>query len=171
MAHHFPLAGERTLVADIGGGSLELIGAVDGLVELTLSLPLGAVRLTELYLPGDGARTRRSRRSASTSGSSSSAGSPGREWASAAVIGSGGTFTNLGRMVAGPPRARRRASRSTASRSDRRGGAAARVARSRTPEQRRKVPGLNPERADIILAGLAVTAELLDWVRTRGASP
>ena len=53
VAHHFPLAGERTLVADIGGGSLELIGAVDGLVELTLSLPLGAVRLTELYLPGD----------------------------------------------------------------------------------------------------------------------
>ena len=38
---------------------------------------------------------------------------------------------------------------------------------SRTPEQRRQVPGLNPERADIILAGLAVTAELLDWVRTR----
>ena len=29
------------------------------------------------------------------------------------------------------------------------------------------MPGLNPERADIILAGLAVTAELLDWVRAR----
>ena len=40
-------------MADIGGGSLELIGAVDGLVELTVSLPLGAVRLTELHLPGD----------------------------------------------------------------------------------------------------------------------
>src|SRR3954467_13480774 len=53
VAHHFRLAGERALVADIGGGSLELIGAVDGLVELTLSLPLGAVRLTELYLPGN----------------------------------------------------------------------------------------------------------------------
>ncbi len=38
---------------------------------------------------------------------------------------------------------------------------------SRTPEQRQQVPGLNPARADIILAGLAVTAELLDWVRTR----
>ena len=34
VAHHFRLAGERALVADIGGGSLELIGAVDGLVEL-----------------------------------------------------------------------------------------------------------------------------------------
>ena len=33
--------------------------------------------------------------------------------------------------------------------------------RAATPEQRRQVPGLNPERADIILAGLAVTAELL----------
>src|SRR5262249_6617585 len=52
VAHHFRLAGERALVADIGGGSLELIGAVDGLVELSLSLPLGAVRLTELHLPG-----------------------------------------------------------------------------------------------------------------------
>ena len=74
VAHHFPLAGERALVADIGGGSLELIGAVDGLVELTLSLPLGAVRLTELYLPGDRADPARvGRRSGSTSGSSSSA--------------------------------------------------------------------------------------------------
>ena len=53
VAHHFRLAGERTLVADIGGGSLELIGAVDGLVELTVSLPLGAVRLTELHMPGE----------------------------------------------------------------------------------------------------------------------
>jgi exopolyphosphatase/guanosine-5'-triphosphate,3'-diphosphate pyrophosphatase len=38
---------------------------------------------------------------------------------------------------------------------------------SRSPEQRRQVPGLNPARADIILAGLAVTAELLDWIRGR----
>jgi exopolyphosphatase / guanosine-5'-triphosphate,3'-diphosphate pyrophosphatase len=44
VAHHFRLENERTLVADIGGGSLELIGAVDGLVEATASLPLGAVR-------------------------------------------------------------------------------------------------------------------------------
>jgi exopolyphosphatase / guanosine-5'-triphosphate,3'-diphosphate pyrophosphatase len=167
VAHHFPLAGERALVADIGGGSLELIGAVDGLVELTLSLPLGAVRLTELYLPGErsiqreltGLRKyvrRQLKRELSN-----------REWAAAAVIGSGGTFTTLGRVS--------RARRGLPPGESIHGVSVdtAEVERlldwlaSRTPEQRRQVPGLNPERADIILAGLAVTAELLDWVRTR----
>jgi exopolyphosphatase/guanosine-5'-triphosphate,3'-diphosphate pyrophosphatase len=37
VAHHFPITTDRVLVADIGGGSLELIGAVNGMVELTRS--------------------------------------------------------------------------------------------------------------------------------------
>jgi exopolyphosphatase / guanosine-5'-triphosphate,3'-diphosphate pyrophosphatase len=167
VAHHFPLAGERTLVADIGGGSLELIGAVDGLVELTLSLPLGAVWLTELYLMGrrpiqrEISALRKYIRKQLKRGLSS------REWAAAAVIGSGGTFTTLGRVS----RARRGMSPGESIH-----GVTVDTAEverlldwlaSRTPEERRQVPGLNPERADIILAGLAVTAELLDWVRTR----
>ncbi|HEU4474021.1 MAG TPA: Ppx/GppA phosphatase family protein [Gemmatimonadales bacterium] len=167
VAHHFPLAGERALVADIGGGSLELIGAVDGLVEETLSLPLGAVRLTELHLTGDRtiqrelARLRKYIRRQLKRAISS------REWAAAAVIGSGGTFTTLARVT----RARRGQSPG-----DTVHGVTVETAEverlldwlaSRTPEQRQQVPGLNPARADIILAGLAVTAELLDWVRTR----
>jgi exopolyphosphatase/guanosine-5'-triphosphate,3'-diphosphate pyrophosphatase len=83
------------------------------------------------------------------------------------VIGSGGTFTTLGRIS----QARRGLSPG-----DTVHGVSVETAEverlldwlaSRTPEQRRQVPGLNPERADIIIAGLAVTAELLDWVRTR----
>jgi len=167
VAHHFRLAGERTLVADIGGGSLELIGAVDGLVELTVSLPLGAVRLTELHLPGDRAAHREVEQLRVHIRKQLKRGISGRAWAAATVIGSGGTFTSLGRMVQArrgqPP-------------GDTVHGVSVTTAEveqlidwlaSRTPEQRRQVPGLSPERADIILAGLAVTAELLDWLRAR----
>src|SRR6185312_4286163 len=149
------------------GGSLELIGAVDGLVELTLSLPLGAVRLTELHLPGErpsqkevealrGQVRKQLKRSIS-----------GKAWAAATVIGSGGTFTSLGRMV----QARRGLPAG-----DTVHGVSVTAAEveqlvdwvaSRKPEERRQIPGLNPERADIILAGLSVTAELLDLVRSR----
>jgi exopolyphosphatase/guanosine-5'-triphosphate,3'-diphosphate pyrophosphatase len=168
VAHHFALAGERALVADIGGGSLELIGAVDGLVELTLSLPLGVVRLTELYLPGARPAYKEVAAVRPPVRKQLKRELPWREWAGATVIGSGGTFTTLGRMV----QARRGLSPA-----DPVHGVEVTAAEveqlidwlaSRSPEQRRQVPGLNPARADIILAGLAVTAELLDWIRGRG---
>ncbi len=167
VAHHFRLAGERTLVADIGGGSLELIGAVDGLVELSVSLPLGAVRLTEMQLPGDQPAHKEIVRLRAHVRKQLKRGISGRAWAAATVIGSGGTFTSLARMVL---------ARRGQPAGDTVHGVnvtAAEVEQlldwlaSRTAEQRRQVPGLSPERADIILAGLAVTAELLDWVRSR----
>jgi len=167
VAHHFPLAGERALVADIGGGSLELIGAVDGLVELTLSLPLGAVRLTELYLPGNRPAYKEVAAVRPLVRKQLKRELPWREWAGATVIGSGGTFTTLGRIV----QARRGLSPA-----DPVHGVEVTAAEieqlidwlaSRSTEQRRQVPGLNPARADIILAGLVVTAELLDWIRGR----
>ncbi|MEO8201079.1 MAG: Ppx/GppA phosphatase family protein, partial [Gemmatimonadota bacterium] len=167
VAHHFRLEGGRTIVADIGGGSLELIGAVEGLVEYSTSLPFGAVRATEVFLPGKremrkeiatlrGQVRKRLRKTF-----------PGNEWIGATIIGSGGTFTNLGRMAAA-----------------RRGNSPANPVHGLTvkaaevehlvewlghmsPEQRNRVPGLNPQRADIIVAGLAVTASILDWVEAR----
>jgi exopolyphosphatase/guanosine-5'-triphosphate,3'-diphosphate pyrophosphatase len=166
VAYHFPLAGSRTVVADIGGGSLELISAVDGLVERSLSLPFGAVRLTELHLTGGnerkGVRELRSylrhrfRRLL-----------PMRDWSAATIIGSGGSFTNLGRMAA---------ARRGAPVNDPVHGASVSAAEvdhllewlaSLPRERRQEVPGLNPQRADIILAGLAVTAELLERIEAR----
>lgn len=167
VAHHFQLDDARTLVADIGGGSLELIGAVNGLVELTRSLPLGAVRLTELYLSGGAEPLRAVRKLRSQIRKQLRHGLADRNWSASRVIGSGGTFTNLARMAVA-----------------RRGGggpdmvhglsvATAEVEHllewlaTRTPEQRRAVPGLNPQRADIILAGVAVCAELLSLASAR----
>jgi len=162
VAHHFRVVGARTLVADIGGGSLELIGAVDGLVELTRSLPLGAVRLTETFLLGKRDARREVTSLRTQIRRHLKRGLRVREWTAATVIGSGGTFTTLGRMA-------------TARRGlplpDTVHGVSVATAEvetllewlaSKTPEQRRMVAGLNPQRADIILAGLAVTAELLE---------
>ena len=167
VAHHFRLSGSRTLVADIGGGSLELVGAVDGLVELTASLPLGAVRLTETHLSDGGDPRRAVRRLRSHVRKLLKREVPLREWASAQVIGSGGTFTTLARMAA---------ARHTGAIPDHVHGTAVPVAEvehllefleTRSLEQRRAMAGLNPQRADIIVAGLAVTAELLEQTDAR----
>ena len=154
-AHHFP-GGERQLVADIGGGSLELIGATNGRVRLSRSLPLGAVRLTELGIPLVRLRDHISR---GLSGPIQLA-----EWAGSTVIGSGGTFATLASMALarrGSPAGRSvHGTVVTAEEVDQLLGTLATL----SPEQRRETPGLRPERADIIVAGLAVVAELLNAV-------
>ena len=166
VAHHFRLDDARTLVVDIGGGSLELVGAVDGLIEVTRSLPLGAVRLTETHLNG-----RKDPRKAVAALRKSVRGTlrkalPWRNWVQARLIGSGGSFTNLGRMVA----ARRGHSGESVHGSVVNTGEVEALLEwlsTKTVAERAGVTGLNPQRADIILAGLAVTAELLAMVDAR----
>jgi exopolyphosphatase / guanosine-5'-triphosphate,3'-diphosphate pyrophosphatase len=43
----------RLLILDIGGGSMEIVLGRDAEPELAVSLPLGAGRLTRLFLPDD----------------------------------------------------------------------------------------------------------------------
>lgn len=168
VAHHFPLAGARTLVADIGGGSLELIGAVDGLVELTESLPFGAVRLTDLYLAGAATPAAAVRKVRANVRRRLKRGTPLRDgWRGANVIGSGGTFTSLARMAVARrglpvPETAHGISVATAEVEQ-----LLEWLTTLPPERRRTVAGLNPQRADIILAGLAVTAELLEVTDAR----
>lgn len=154
-AHHFP-GGGRILVADIGGGSLELVGALDGRIELVESLPLGAVRLTELRASLTELRDQIKNRLARTIHR--------RDWTGSIVIGSGGTFATLAGMLLPrrglPPDHPIHGVEVTAPELER-----LLAELSQMPqEQRRKVPGLKPERADIIVAGLAVAAELLQQV-------
>ncbi|HXI19555.1 MAG TPA: Ppx/GppA phosphatase family protein, partial [Gemmatimonadales bacterium] len=167
VAHHFPLDVGRTVVADIGGGSLELVGAVDGMIEHSLSLPFGAVRLTELHLGADREGRTAVRQLRDYLRRQFRRKLPLRDWSAPTLIGSGGSFTNLGRMVA---------ARRGLSAADPVHGTAVSVAEvehllewlAGMPRARRaEVPGLNPQRADIILAGLAVTAELLERIEAR----
>ena len=48
----FDLTSKNVVVADIGGGSTELILASGNLIEATFTTPLGAVRLTEMHGQG-----------------------------------------------------------------------------------------------------------------------
>src|SRR5690349_21526054 len=47
---HFDLGVGRSVVMDIGGGSLELALSAEGIIERLRSLPLGALRLSERFL-------------------------------------------------------------------------------------------------------------------------
>jgi exopolyphosphatase/guanosine-5'-triphosphate,3'-diphosphate pyrophosphatase len=154
-AYHFPGHGP-TLVVDIGGGSMELIGAIDDEIKLTRSLPLGAVRLTELGLPL--AKLREHIRGQLLPAVDESA------WKNSRVIGSGGTFANLASVAQAQRESQNVGSiqgvRVTAGELEELLPALERM----TQEERREVPGLRPERADIIVAGLAAAAELLQLV-------
>ena len=49
-AGRWPQTGKRVLIIDVGGGSAELILSDHGVIEEAFSKPLGAVRLTEVFL-------------------------------------------------------------------------------------------------------------------------
>ena len=49
----WPQTGKRTLMIDIGGGSAEIIASEDGVLREAFSKPLGAVRLKESFLEED----------------------------------------------------------------------------------------------------------------------
>jgi len=163
---HFDMGVGRTVVVDIGGGSLELALSAEGVIERLSSLPFGAIRLTEEFF-SKGVTPKRVRRLRRAVSDGIRAGIPLRDWRGAQIIGSGGTFTNLAGIHL-----------------SRQGILTARsvhdahiphadlehilnMLADMTPDERRAVPGLNPERADIIVAGIAVAAEVLRRVESR----
>ena len=188
---HFELGAGRTVVMDIGGGSLELALAAEGLLDRLVSLPFGAIRATEQFLADarrggaleiTGRALRELRRAVRWAVRDAV---PAREWRGARVIGSGGTFTNLAGIVgagggskagnkaraaaAKGPAPKGTPARGTVGVRSRHGTVVSRAEvehvldrlAAMSPAERAAVPGLNPARADIIVAGLAVAAEVL----------
>jgi exopolyphosphatase/guanosine-5'-triphosphate,3'-diphosphate pyrophosphatase len=181
---HFELASGRTVVMDIGGGSLELALAAEGLLDRLVSLPFGAIRATEQFFTaaadggrGHGRMTRALRELRRAVRWAVRDGLPVKEWRGARVIGSGGTFTNLAGIIAARPAkaGAKAAARAAAAPKSRHGTVVSRgdvehvlaYLASLTPEERATVPGLNPQRADIIIGGLAVAAEVLSVFEAR----
>jgi exopolyphosphatase/guanosine-5'-triphosphate,3'-diphosphate pyrophosphatase len=162
----FNLEGRAVAVADIGGGSLEVVLSAGSVVDQLHSLPLGAVRLTELYVRSDPLKDRqwKTLRKAIDSSLRKAIGRP--PFPVEAMIGSGGTFTALGSMI----RFEREGHEGNPH-----GYAVTRAEVTRllarfleVPEaQRRQTPGMPPQRADIIVAGTAVVARLAKYLDCR----
>lgn len=163
---HFDLGTGRAVVMDIGGGSLELALSADGLLERLVTLPFGTIRMSEKFLRPD-ATFKRVRKLRKFMRDDIRRSLPVRDWRGARLIGSGGTFTNLAGMVLA------RQGVQTA-----RSVHGTRVAREdlehmldilqeMSAAERAAVPGLNPARADIIVAGLCVAAEVMARLEAR----
>jgi exopolyphosphatase/guanosine-5'-triphosphate,3'-diphosphate pyrophosphatase len=160
VSRNFSLENKDVAVADIGGGSTEIILASGPMIEAICTTPLGAVRMTEMYSTGplmtsdqfekmlagiDEELRRRTRKVLLKPHT---------------LIGSGGTFTTLSEMVmaskgqVGTPLGGSEVTRAEVRHLlDR--------LRKLTPEARRALPGLSPDRADIIVAGVAIVDRLM----------
>ncbi|MGD1084268.1 MAG: Ppx/GppA family phosphatase [Verrucomicrobiota bacterium] len=162
------LAGESLLVLDVGGGSTEFVVGENSVPRFRASYPLGTVRLLEQLKPGDPpglealARCRAVLRDfleehvAPALQPALGGGGGGRE-----LVGTSGTAAILARMEAKAPDFDRRQIESTLL-------AIGRVremleAQWQLPlASRRKIPGLPPDRADVIGMGIAIYEAIME---------
>jgi exopolyphosphatase/guanosine-5'-triphosphate,3'-diphosphate pyrophosphatase len=142
---------DGTLVVDIGGGSTELILGGSGGVVFHRSLDLGCVRLTERFGEDVDSCAAHVRSSLPAIDASQAIGVAGTVTALAAL--------DLGLVEYDPARVHgHRLSRR---------GVADQLERlsALPPDERRRVPGLEPERGPVIVAGAVILREVLDRYR------
>jgi exopolyphosphatase/guanosine-5'-triphosphate,3'-diphosphate pyrophosphatase len=157
---HFDMEYKRYAVFDIGGGSLEITTALGNHIEQCYSLDLGAVVMTDQFLKSDPAGKGELEKLQQHVRSSLKKQVNRSNVQLQTLIGSGGTVSALGCMAMNT----RGKSYSSVHGYD--------VLRSeivhllamltrKDLKERRMVPGLNADRADIIVAGVAVVEELM----------
>jgi exopolyphosphatase/guanosine-5'-triphosphate,3'-diphosphate pyrophosphatase len=161
----WPHPDKRLLIVDIGGGSAELILSENGRFVEAFSKPLGAVRLTEMFLKSDPADPREIARM--------------QRYIQERIAGPIARLsrTKIDRMIATSSTAAatvcavsqlKRARRAEADRK----GAGARQVRDlfldvagRNLSKRAQVTGIGPRRAEIIVAGVAVLNEIIHGMK------
>ena len=156
---------QRLLIADVGGGSTELIFSENGRIVESFSKPLGAVRLTELFLKSDPADAHELLRM--------------QKYIQERIAGPVARFgaVKLDRMIATSSTAAalvcavNRVRRSRRDLADRLPATAAQVRRlhqqvsSMNLEGRRTITGIGPKRAEIVIAGVSVLHQIVERFR------
>ncbi len=155
------------LLVDLGGGSCELTLSREGQLRDTVSLPLGAVRLTGEFLHHDPPRKSELQRLREfVAREITRVQDRVRSARVTTVIATSGTAAALAVAANRMARPKKRTTTTYATREMIR-----RLAQQITRqslEQRRKVPGIGPRRAEIICAGAVAYAELLERCHLAG---
>ena len=158
---HSNLASTRVLFVDLGGGSCEMTMSDRGHIRGMVSLPLGAVRLTEQFLPHDPPRPIEVQRLRKDIGEEVNAVRPrilaARVTLMVATSGTAAALAGAARAI--DPRSRglkgEPISRAVVVRlADRLAGL--------DVKGRARLPGIGPRRAEIVVAGAYVFAELME---------
>jgi exopolyphosphatase/guanosine-5'-triphosphate,3'-diphosphate pyrophosphatase len=152
------------VVADIGGGSTEIVFATGNLIESIFSTPLGAVRLTEQFALGENATLADFERMEEEVSSCLKKRTTRPLFAPHFLVGCGGTFTTLAELImatkkqSDAPVAGYKVSQAEVRHLlDR--------LRKMPLRARRGMAGMTPDRADIIVAGLTIIDALMKRFR------
>ncbi len=157
----WPQPGRRLLIVDVGGGSAEIIASENGRMLDAVSKPLGAVRLREIFLSDDPPTDTELHQmqlyiAEKLDGVTRRLGASGWERA----IATSATASAVACAISGVPRPKRdRADRLRVPAAQVR-GLYKRLSRLDL-EGRRRVSGIGPRRAEIILPGVSVLANIL----------
>jgi len=155
------LGASRVLLVDLGGGSCELTLSRQGHIRDTVSLPLGAVRLTGEFLKHDPPRKRELKQlQGFVTREVGRIQQRIRHARVGTVIATSGTAAALAAIAAHLARPKRQRATTLVTR-----GMMRRIVNEitrMTLEERCKVPGIGPRRAEIICAGAMAYAELLE---------
>ncbi len=164
VVHAFDIRDIRWAVADIGGGSTELVTCSGPVIEQIHPTPLGAVRLTEAF-PGDDIASFDRLREFIRNVLDDLVPKP--EGPLQLLIGTGGTFTSMASMMM--QRTTEVGSGEAFADQSVRGYEMHHSdvhhmllrLRNLTVRERRRLPGLNPDRAEIIVAGVAIVDAIM----------
>lgn len=158
------LSGCELLVIDVGGGSTELIHGKEWEVYRAFSLDIGSVRLTERFVHSDPVRDDEFR--SMTQAIDRELERLPRNWSTEAstltLVGVAGTFTTLAAIAQKLEQyshSEVHGSRLTLSEVRRQ----VRLFQKKTICERKAIPGLEPKRADVILAGACLIERMMDF--------
>ena len=161
-----PLAGQELLVIDIGGGSTEFIRGNESGIARAISLDIGSVRLTERFLHSDPVRAEECERMVSAIDQDLTR---LRDYGLTGVgaltlVGIAGTFTTLAaveKQLARYSHNEVHGSGLTIDEVRRQVG----LFREKSTAERMSITGLDPKRADVILAGACLIERIMTLFR------